>query len=132
MDQATPVDGAQRPGELDGQLQDAIGRQGATRQQLVEALARQQLAHDERLPVVLAPVVHGADVRMRDERGDVGLPPETVDRLLRRVRAATQHLERHGALQPGITCTPGLDRPVLADELEQLVVRDRGRSVHAR
>ena len=66
---------------------------------LVEALPRQQFANDVGLAVLLTPVVDGADVGVRDQRGDVRLPAEAIHRLLRRVGPAAQHLDRHGALQ---------------------------------
>ncbi len=81
MDDAAAVRGDQRIGELDAEVDDALGCQrpfGLDR--LVEGAAVEELADEKRLSVLFAGIVDGADVRVRDERCDPRFTAEALER----------------------------------------------------
>jgi hypothetical protein len=124
VDQASPVHCTEGAGQLDPEFDDPVDRHRASGEHFVEALPRQQLAHHVGLAFVLSPVVDRTDVRVGHQRGDMGLTPEPVHCLRGRLGRAAQYLQGDGALQSRIARAPRLDRAILPDQFEQLVVRD--------
>jgi hypothetical protein len=98
-------------------------------QALAERLPFHQLHHDERVALVLADVVDGADVGVVQCRRGAGLGAEAVDRLVGHGRVFGDELDGHLTAEPGIL--PSIHDPHAASsELrEDLVVGD-GASDH--
>ena len=124
MDDAFAVRRVERVGNLDADVDDLVRPSAARRRGDREALALHELHHDERLALVLADVVDGADVR-----GDSAPRPRASARrrstaCLRRSPAPRAELEGDVASEP-IVLRPVDDahaaRPELADDS---VVRD--------
>ena len=67
------------------------------------------------LPVLLAGIVHGADVRVRDQRSDVGLPPESLERVGPVHFLGPEDLDRDVAFEPEIAGAIDFGRAVTAD-----------------
>ena len=93
VDQAAAVDRGERVRELRADSSSRSPRQRPAGDHLVQRPPLEQLADQEGLAVLLARVVDRADVRVADQRGDVRLAAEALDRasrsrqLLRRAAA---------------------------------------------
>ena len=123
--QPAAVHGGDAVDQLDGEVEHAAPpRSGPAGQHLVERPAAEELADQERLAVLLARVVHRADVRMADERRDVRFAAEAVARFRGLGELGRQQLDRDVAIEPQIA--RAVDRRVLVapQPLEQPVVRD--------
>jgi hypothetical protein len=67
--------------QVDGFVQELRHRQRLAGNILAEGLAFQQLHHQERLVLVLANLMDGADIRMVDSGGGAGFALESFQRL---------------------------------------------------
>ena len=76
-------------------------RQRALVEHRPQAAALEQLEHHER-HVVVAPVVHGDDVRVVQRRRELGLGPEPAQERGVLGERRVQHLDRDPAAQPGV------------------------------
>ncbi len=101
--------------------------------------ALEQLEHHER-HVVVAPVVHGDDVRVVQRGRQLGLGPEAAQEGGVLGQRRVQHLHRHPALQPGVlgdvdaTARAGADRavqqvPAREDTAREVAHRTAGHGV---
>jgi hypothetical protein len=68
-------------GDLDGQVQDLLRRQGLTLDAVLERAAVQELHDDEPTALVVRNLVNGANTGMVQGRSGAGLAPETLQRL---------------------------------------------------
>ncbi len=116
--------GDERVGELDGDVEHAIGRERRFSQQLVERPPFKQLADEKRLPIVLARIVHGADVRVRHERRQPRLTPEPFDRPRSRRLVLAEELDGDIPIEPQVARPVDLRRTVTANRLKKLVMRE--------
>ena len=105
VNDAAAMRGAERIGQLHADVEQrdrpAGGRVG---NHLVECASLEQLADQKRLSVVLAGVVNGADVRVRDERGEARLAVEAIDRAGSGYLLRPQQLDGDFALEPQVAC----------------------------
>ena len=125
MDQPAAVDGVERVRQLRGDVEQAIPRQRPAREHVVERPSLEQLADQERLAVFLARIVHRADVRMGDQRGDARLAPEALASPRDRGDfLGPKQLDGDVAIEPQVARPIDLAGAVAADGLEKLVVRD--------
>ncbi len=100
-----------------------LGRAQATAgvEQRPQAAALEQLQHEERHPLVLAPVVHRDDVGVVQRRRVLGLaaePPEEPGVL---GETAVEHLDGHAAAQPHVVGHVHPARRARADRAEEAV-----------
>jgi hypothetical protein len=122
MDDALSVRGVERVGNLPGDRQRLVERQGAARDAPGEVLALDQL-HDER---VLFDAVNGRDVRMIEgrERGGFALEPRPPLRVGRPCRR--QDLDRDVALQARVLRAVHLAHSACPERTEDLVGAEPG------
>ena len=121
MDDPLPVRLVQRVGDLDAEAQRLRERQRALAEAIRERLALEEL-HDEVLRAVLvADVVKGADVRMRELRDRLRLALEPLADFGRGREMLRQNLDRDRALEPRVLRLVDLAHPSGADRREDLV-----------
>ena len=123
--------GAMRRGEclgnLHAELERLLDRQGAALQPLRQALAFQELHHQEqpgRAAAVgrqLAHVVERADVGMLETRDAARLPFEAIAPGGVRGHFGRQHLDGHGAIETRVGGAIDLAHAALANQAENLV-----------
>ena len=133
MDDAAPMSGDECVGELDPEFDDAVGRECTfCFDRLVERSSIEQFADEEGTSVLLAGVMHRADVRMRDERGDARFAAEALEPAGLGQGLGTQELERDVSFETAVPGAIDFGRPVAPDSLEHFVVRDPQRRGHGR
>ena len=126
-----PMRRAKRVGDLKADIEHAFERQRRSRDHFVERGTFQQLAHEEYLSVFLARIMHGADVRVGDERRDPCFAPEPRHGLRPRHQFRAKELDGDVALETQVVRAVNLRRAVAADGVEQLVVGDADSRGHA-
>jgi hypothetical protein len=118
------VRSVERVGDLDPELEDLRRRQRPLPDPLLQRPPLQVLHHQERLALVLADVVDGADVGVVERRGGHRLALEALARGLVVEQLLRQELERHRAVEPRVL-RPANDAHAAATEpLEDAVVGD--------
>src|SRR5206468_3189888 len=78
MNDALGMRGFERLGELNADIEQAIKRQGRTKQLVIKALAFEQFHRDERLAVRVFNRVDGTNIRVVQGRGGAGLEQKAV------------------------------------------------------
>ena len=114
----------ERVGNLERVAARHIERQRAAVQTLLQRDALHELHAQVGPAVVLADVVHVADIRMGEPRRLPRLGQQA--RVGRRVAAAPQHLERVIALEPQMPRAVHVAHPAGSQPLDDLVVADPG------
>jgi hypothetical protein len=87
-----------------------------------QASARDELEHEEQLPVVFLDPVQRRDVRMGQCRSSACLSQNTIAPIGIGREAWRQHLDRDGPAEPGIARTVDLAQAAGADSIEDVVV----------
>ena len=80
MDDTFLVGGVQGIGDLNGQTENFVDRQRTAPNPVLQRLAFEKFQNEERLLLVFAYVVNGADVRMVECRGRPCFPLKTLQR----------------------------------------------------
>ena len=120
--EAAAVRERQSARDLDRELEGSCHRQRlALLDQPLEVLAADVLEDDELVAVVLASIDHRHDVRMREDGGRPGLPPEALDVLGIVQVVLVEHLERDGAVEESVVRAIDARHAAGADELLELV-----------
>ena len=91
---------------------------------MLQRHAIQKLHGDERLAVLLADFVNGADVGMVQGRGGLGFALKTGQSLRVSGDFLGQELQGHKAVQPGVLGLVDHTHPATAQLLDDAVVRD--------
>ena len=92
--------------------------------QVLQSVTVEVLHGDERLAVLFANVVDGADVGMVEGGRGLGLTPETLQSLAVLGHVFGQELESHKAMQPGVLGLVDDTHPAAAQLLDDAIVRD--------
>jgi hypothetical protein len=116
------VGGGEGVGQLDGDGECAFEFERASADHLFEALAFEELHHDEVQPAVLVDFVNRADVRMIERGGKLRFPQETLARLFVGDQFGGQNLDGDDAPQAGVLRLIDLALTAFADFFEQLVM----------
>jgi hypothetical protein len=124
VDDAALVGGRERLGHRDAQLPDALDRQAASCNVLVEALPLDQLHRQEAGRGVVLDRVQGDDVRVVERRYGARLALEALEPLRVRGEALRQHLERDVAAEPGVARAVDLAHPARAQRGDDLVAAE--------
>ena len=90
--------------DLRGELQDLLYLQRLVLDAMFERLAFEELHRHERLPVLAANVVNGADVRMVQCAGGLGLAFEALKGLRVLCQFVGKEFKSDGASKPGVRC----------------------------
>ena len=75
-----PMNSSYRVNQLRSDVEQTVPAQGSAGNDFVEGTPLEELADDEWLAILLAGLVHCADVRVRDERCDPCLVTKSVNR----------------------------------------------------
>ena len=117
--------GVQAVGDLDGEREEALRRQRALRQDLVEGRALEQLHRDEVVAVLCSDVVDRADVRVVQDRGRARLALESLDGLRPVEHLLGDELQGDVTAEPDVLGLVDDAHAALAEHLENAVVGDR-------
>ena len=124
MDDAAGVRRIERVGDLDAEREQFLHRHGLAADFLLQRHAVEELHGDEGLAVVLADVVDGADIRMIEGGGGLGLAQETGPRLGVLRDTIGQQLQSHKAVQTRVLGFVNDAHAATAEPLDDAVVRD--------
>ena len=117
------VRGLQTVGHLERHREDLVHPQPLPEDALLQRLALEQLHRNEVLPLMLVDVVDGADVRMIQGGGRLGLPLESLQRMAVLGQLFGQELQGDGALEPGVLGLVDDTHAAAAELLQDPVVR---------
>jgi hypothetical protein len=129
VDQAAAMHGGDAVDQLNRQIEHPVLPQSAGYEHGVQPTSFEQLAHQKRVTAFLAGIVNRADMRMTDERRDVGLAPEALPCRGAGAVLGRQHLdgdvtiERQvfGAEDRRVVVAPQpVDEPVVRDDVADL------------
>ncbi len=121
MDDAGAVRRFERIGNLNGQLQQLRHGQRPGFEPGVQRLPFEQLHHQVAVPVVLADVVDGRDVRMVERRDRARLAFEPPQPVAVGREGGRQDLDRDAAPEPRIARTIDLAHPAGAEQADDFI-----------
>src|ERR1700735_696929 len=116
----------ERVGHLNSEIEKLLGFEWASFDAVLESFAFEQLHGDERLAVVLANLVNGANVRMIQAGSSARLAVEAFEGLFIFSHGFGQEFKRH---HPAQLCIFGLEdhtHPAAAKLFDDSIVRDFG------
>ena len=131
MDDAGPVGGVERVGDVGGDGEQVGDWQRTGAQPILQRLAFEPLHGDERRSGVLADLVDGADMRMVERRSRPRFAPKSFDRGRVGRHRRGQKLERDLASEPQILGQIDDTHPATAEQRLDSVVVDRVTAIHA-
>ncbi len=126
MDDPARMRGVERVGDFEAEVEDALERQRAAPDFLLERVAVEQFHHDEPLPGVFAHVVDRADVGVIERRGEARLTLESIERLRVGGELGRQELERDLTPQSGVFRAVNHPHAPAAEAIENPVMADDG------
>jgi hypothetical protein len=124
MDDAFGVSTIKRISDFDGQRQQRFLRHGATVDAMFQRDAFQKFHGDERMPVLFADVVDGADIGMIQRGGGLGLALKTCQRARIARNFRREKLEGHEAVQPRVLGLINHAHSATAELLQNAIVGD--------
>ena len=124
MDNALRVGRVQRVGDLNSELHHLLHLQRPTLDAMLQGFAFEQFHGDERLAILLADVVNGADVGMIKRRSGLRLALETDEGLRIPGHFLRQELEGNETMQPGIFGFIDHAHPATAELFQNPVMGD--------
>ena len=124
MDDALGVRGVERVGDFDGEREQRVQFHRPPGDQMLQRHALQKLHGDERLAVLLADVVDGADVGMIQRGSRLRFALEAAERLGIAGDFVGQELEGDETAQPRVFGLVDHTHPAAAELPDNAVVRD--------
>ena len=124
MDDAFGVGSVESIGNLDSDGEQRLQIHRTVADQVLQGVAVEELHGDERLAVLVADVVDGADIGMVEGGRGLGLTPETLQSLAVLGHSFGQEFQSHKAIEPGVLGLVDDTHPTAAQLLDNPVVRD--------
>ena len=131
VDDSLAVGGLEGVGNFDPQGEQAIEFHRLSLNQMFQSLAAQALHHDEEMSIVLANLVHGADVGMVQRRRGASFAAEAFERLGIFGRRVGEKLESDETAELRVLSFVDDTHPAAAEQFEDAVVGD-GLADHGR
>ena len=116
--------GVERVSDLDGQREQGIEFERMARDHMLQRRAIQKLHDDERLAILFANVVDGADVGMVERRGRFRLPAKPFKCLMVAGHVFRQKLEGHKPVEAGVLRFVNHTHAPATELRDDAVVRD--------
>ena len=131
MNNSCPMRFVERIADLHGILERLRDRQAVLFQPRVERLTLEVLHHQEVGPVLMADVVHRADVRMAQGGDGSRFAIKPVPELLVGGQLCRENLDRHRAIETCVASLVDFAHPAGTERRENLI-RSEGRADHKR